>query len=260
LCDLTAGDLSAFSKACYRAQTAVKSRAHYVSKIAALRGMPGVGDYELLRVRTAEQHFLPPLLDGLGDVSGRTALEIGCGKGLKAAVFGDFFQRYVGVDLNQNHVAIAQQNLLRIGSRAECYVANGIEVARSSRKFGFEKAPDVLILFAVLEHLLPSERVELLHHVRSVVAGGGAVLFAETPNRLIAHDAHSSQLHFAQSLPPELMIRYVQKSRHEPWLWALRQWGNDTTALYRAGVGLSFHDFELDFADDTRDMPFVFSS
>lgn len=229
------------------------------SKVMELRGLPGMGEYELSRVRTAELYFVPALVESLGDLSRLTALEIGCGKGPKSAVFGELFKKYVGVDLNQKEIDIARSNLMKIGGRAECHFANGIEVARDPTRFGFEKKPDVLIMFAVLEHLLPEERVELIGLMKEVVDGGGAVLFAETPNRLVAHDAHSSQLHFAQSLPVDLMLRYVQNSKHQQWLRSLHEWGNDTTALHRVGLGLSYHDFELDFADDTRRMPLAFS-
>ncbi|MCW0217746.1 MAG: hypothetical protein OJI67_05445 [Prosthecobacter sp.] len=119
--------------------------------------------------------------------------------------------------------------------------------------------PDFLVLYAVLEHLLPKERTYILGMMRETIEGGGSVFFAETPNRLIPFDSHSSQLQFTQSLPPELALRYSSKSKHQSWKWSLDQMGSNLDALFRCGLGLSYHDFELDLFDDTRLLPLAFS-
>lgn len=218
--------------------------------------MEGIGNYELLRLRTAKTFFTPAIVNSDVIQNGAVALEIGCGRGFKAAIFGDLFHRYVGVDLNAEHVNLGNDYLRRVGGKAQLHVANGLEVLASPRRFGLEKQPDFLILFAVLEHLLPDERQQMLGLARQIVDDGGSVLIAETPNRLIPLDAHSSNLQFAQMLPPDLMLRYMQKLENQGWRHSLMTMGNDVTALYRAGVSLSYHDFELDFGEN---LPFVIS-
>jgi SAM-dependent methyltransferase len=215
-----------------------------------------IGSYEMLRLKTAENFFKPAIIRSGVIERGAVALEIGCGRGFKAAILGDLFSQYVGVDLNAEHVDLGNGYLQQIGGRAQLHVANGLEVLASPARFGLEKAPDFLILFAVLEHLLPDERQEMLRLARQVVDDGGSVLIAETPNRLIPLDTHSSNMHFAQMLPPELMLRYVQETTSAAWMHDLRAMGNDVTALHRAGISLSYHDFDLDFGTDPS---FVFS-
>jgi 2-polyprenyl-3-methyl-5-hydroxy-6-metoxy-1,4-benzoquinol methylase len=227
--------------------------------IDAIANIPGIGDYELSRVDSAER-FFKPAIEKSGCVhAGMTALEIGCGKGLKATVFSDLVERYIGVDLNQSDIATAQQVATATGSKAEFYVANGIEILRRPSSFGLKQDPDFLILYAVLEHLLPHERTEVFAAMRETVERGGTVFFAESPNRLIPFDSHSSQLHFAQSLPPELALRYVQQSKHKTWKYSLDKMGNNREALYRSGLGLSYHDFELDLFPNSSALPFAFT-
>jgi len=109
--------------------------------------------------------------------------------------------------------------------------------------------------------MLPHERREALRLAARIFERGGAVFFGETPNRLIPFDSHSSHLHFGQSLPPELLLRYLATSPHRQWMRSFKRMGADLTALYRSGLGLSYHDFELDFLEEgnTSQIPFAFT-
>jgi hypothetical protein len=68
------------------------------------------------------------------------------------------------------------------------------------------------------------------------------LVLAETPNRLIPHDSHSTFLHFFQTLPPEIALEYVRRS---PRSGAAEAVAAGAEALYRFGQGASYHEFEL---------------
>jgi 2-polyprenyl-3-methyl-5-hydroxy-6-metoxy-1,4-benzoquinol methylase len=218
--------------------------------------------YYAQRRLVAENYFVPALAGCGLDFSGMTALEVGCGRGVKSAVFSGLFKHYVGVDLDKAEIEIAAENVKRAGrENCEIFCANFTDVLQNPGRFGLEGEPDFLVLYAVLEHMLPHERHEALRMAARTVERGGAVFLAETQNRLIPFDSHSSQLHFVQSLPPDLALRYLRSSPHKQWMHSFNRMGGDVTALYRCGLGLSYHDFELDFCSEskTSEIPFAFT-
>jgi 2-polyprenyl-3-methyl-5-hydroxy-6-metoxy-1,4-benzoquinol methylase len=215
-----------------------------IRKLAELGYIP----YDQDRYRVGAFNAFPVLLESGIDFSKMTALEIGCGRGLKAVSFSKLFRNYVGVDLNA--ALIKDAEILKrefLASEFHPICANAMDVLADPKKFGLDGHPDFLVLYAVLEHTLPEERSSLIRLARTVVECGGAVLIAETPNRLIPYDAHTTGRHFLQSLPMDMARRYDQKK------WPTSE------AFSRAGAALSYHDFELDFLDGkhTGDLPFI---
>jgi S-adenosylmethionine-dependent methyltransferase len=76
------------------------------------------------------------------------------------------------------------------------------------------------------------------------------MVVAETPNRLLPWDWHSSRLPFFNQLPDELAIRYVDRSPRADYvaeIQAARERGEDAALmeLTRQGRGVSYHEFEL---------------
>lgn len=96
----------------------------------------------------------------------------------------------------------------------------------------------------MLEHLTLGERRSVLEAVHELLAGGGLLIVAETPNRLIPHDGHSTSLNFFQMLPTELALAYIGRSPR-PEAQAIASAAHPEEALYRFGQGVSFHEFEL---------------
>jgi hypothetical protein len=112
---------------------------------------------------------------------------------------------------------------------------------------------DLLVLYAVLEHLTIPERRSILRLAQEVYRRGGHVLIAETPNRLSPFDTHSFQLPFVDWLPIELQEEYVSRSPREDLKAHLVAAPPDGKqgALYRIGRGLSFHEFECFWEKDS---------
>lgn len=212
--------------------------------------------YSLDRLGSAIFYRLPWLL-GLGrDLSKLNVLELGCGRGLKAVPWSRLVGRYLGVDLDNGLIDFARRAASRTGRRNLDFVAaNAADVVRTPHRFGIEGQIGMVVLYAVVEHLTPSERKFVLGLCREVVQDGGMVVLAETPNRLIPHDGHSTWLPFFQTLPPEIALEYIRRS---PRPEAARLQGGEE-ALYRFGQAASYHEFDLWMADAEGRLPAIIS-
>jgi hypothetical protein len=116
---------------------------------------------------------------------------------------------------------------------------------------------DVLLLYAVVEHLTLDERLELLGLARELVPPDGLIVVVETPNRLVPPDWHTSFLPFYSQLPDDLALAYLDRSPRDDFRAAVeeaagRGRAEARTALTRWGRGASFHEFELVFGDLSR--------
>lgn len=232
----------------------------------------GLGDYHLRRLEASATVVLPLLVASGLPLERMTALEIGCGQGLKAFPVARHLKQYVGVDLESDSIVAARRTAadLRLGNLL--FVCdNAKSVLEQPERYGIEGRIGILLLHAVLEHLTGQERGAVMEVARQVRAEGGAVAVLETPNRLFPFDHHSSQLHFVDACPDSIALRYVRKysprndartfvdSRtganelSEPWLASQRSVllssKDPIERFYRLGRGLSYHDFDLDYCD-----------
>lgn len=199
--------------------------------------------YFLDRLGSAIFYRIPWLMSLPYDLSRMNALELGCGRGLKALPWSRLFHSYVGVDLDPEAICLAR-SLAREARRTnlQFYACNATEVVRDPERFGLGGRVDVVILYAVIEHLIPSERRQIISFCRELLQEGGLLVVCETPNRLIPHDGHSTGLHFFQSLPPEIALQYGARA---PRTDAVKAAASGEEALYRFGQGASYHEFEL---------------
>ena len=218
-----------------------------------------IDSYSRDRLASAIFYRIPQLL-GLGrDLGAMNALELGCGRGLKSVPWSTLFRRYWGVDIDSNNIALAN-DAARTTRRDTVgfMIANVADVVGNPRKYGVDEKIDFVIMYAVLEHFTPSERKVVLEGVREMLSPDGVLLIAETPNRLIPHDGHSTSLHFFQSLPTELAIAYIDRSPRQD-AKAVASAADPVEALYRFGMGASYHEFELYFSGADGRTPSIVS-
>jgi hypothetical protein len=105
---------------------------------------------------------------------------------------------------------------------------------------------DIVILYAVLEHLAPAERIGLLHSIWNHLSDSGLLYIGESPNRIYSFDAHSTELPFVDALPDELYLRYVEMfTSRADWPEFVGRFGDRALGSYRAGRGVSFHEFDI---------------
>jgi 2-polyprenyl-3-methyl-5-hydroxy-6-metoxy-1,4-benzoquinol methylase len=223
-------------------------------------------DYNLNRLESCVMVVAPILLSTGLPLHDFSALEIGCGSGMKAFPVASLFKRYIGVDLDRYAIECGS----RIAGELEIrnlhfFCMNAIDVVTNPQNYGLDGGIDILFLHAVMEHLTLDERVAIFELIRQVRSAGGSIILLETPNRLFPFDHHSSHLHFVNSLPDSVALRYIRKkttrqAAQDFTAEDLRSTGegsgallsekNPITRLYRLGRGLSYHDFELDYYED----------
>ena len=226
-------------------------RDHFASIYEPLRD-EGVNDHDLSRLATAIYYFRPMLASILKPTLAKNVVEVGCGWGLKALAWADLFKSYVGIELDPHRAAQANASFARFNiSNARAIAGNAEAILQEPERHGVAEV-DLLVLYAVLEHLTIPERRSILRLAQEVYRRGGHVLVAESPNRLSPFDTHSFQLPFIEWLPIELQEEYVSRSPREDLRAQLDAAPPDGRheALYRIGRGLSFHEFECFWEKD----------
>jgi 2-polyprenyl-3-methyl-5-hydroxy-6-metoxy-1,4-benzoquinol methylase len=233
-------------------------------------------NYSLRRFESCTTISVPLMLASGLALNELTALEIGCGRGMKSFPMAPLFKQYIGVDLESAVIADAKQiaSDLQINN-IQFFCANAVEIVNNPFKFGIDYKIDVLFLNAVLEHLTTIERVEIFSLMRQVKESGGSVIFLESPNRLFSFDHHSSELHFVDNLPDDVALRYIREKTKRPYALdfvkpyetegaysddpllqlqknILLNESDPIVRLYRLGRGVSYHDFELDYYSDNQ--------
>jgi hypothetical protein len=215
----------------------------------------GMEAYHLSRIATALYYYRPLLADILKPSHTKCVVEIGSGRGAKAVSWASLFQSYTGIELDPNNVAQTTDLLREYGfTNARVICGNAEAVIDKPEKYGIERI-DLLILFAVVEHLTIPERKSVLQLAEKVYQDGGHVLMAESPNRLCRFDQHSWQLPFTDWLPLEIMAEYAPNSKRTDLQYSLNKGSPEKSAesLYRIGRGVSFHEFECFWEKKTYD-------
>jgi 2-polyprenyl-3-methyl-5-hydroxy-6-metoxy-1,4-benzoquinol methylase len=169
--------------------------------------------------------FRPP-----GEMRGEI-LDFGCGCGASTIFMARMFPhaQVTGVELRENAVELAT----RIAQ------GTGVTNARFLLSPSGESLPagigpfDGIMLSAVYEHLLPSERLTLLPLLWSALKPGGILYINQTPHRWSPLEHHTTGLWFINYLPDGL-ARYLANNyaREAPEENRQRDWEQ----LLRAGI------------------------
>lgn len=181
------------------------------------------------------------------DLKEATVVEVGCGTGAASVPLAQSCRRLVGLDIDPLSIEVAQARgrLAGVSSRAEFLpvspdrlMAEAVSRAAST---------DVFVLFAVLEHLTPGERLDYLSSMWRALKAGGAIVIVETPNRLTWEDKHTAFMDFFHLLPDEYVQQYADRSPRPLFAQTMRaiEPRHFHEARYRWGLGVSFHEFEL---------------
>ena len=190
-------------------------------------------------------HFVAPTLARLAGERQLRVLELGCGQGQKALSYAPHVGSILGIDLVKDHVDFANYSARKMGSANAEFrhvAAEDLDAVLAGDQF------DLIMLYAVMEHLTPSERLSVLEKAWAHLKDDGMLFIGETPNRLAVFDMHSTHLLFPDVLPDELYIPYVEWfSTRQDTLRNNKQFGDFVTGSYRVGRGVSFHEFHMVF-------------
>jgi len=139
---------------------------------------------------------------------GRRLLDFGCGAGSSTMILARMFPetQIVGIELEDRLLSIAR---LRAGH----YKYDNVELLLSPS--ADELPPlldkfDFVVLSAVFEHLLPSERVPLLRQIWGLLNPGGTLFLNQTPNRYFPVETHTTGLPLINYMPDRLAFRYAR--------------------------------------------------
>lgn len=224
----------------------------------------GASEYDLNRIASAIFYLRTLLIRSGLTGADKTAVEIGCGNGNKSFALAGLFGQYVGIDLNGAQIQEGRKRNTLYGTDGTHFVlANAAEALTSRAAYGIPEKIDVLILYAVIEHLRLDERRVVLGLADSVMAEGGHVLVMESPNRLIPYDSHTTGMHFFNWLPDEMAAQTARVEATRPEIADLMlSWDNPdaATALARAGRGVSYQDFSLSFQNPLETYTFELDS
>ena len=200
------------------------------------------------------QRYFGPWLERMHPLAGATVVEYGCGYGAVSVALAPLAGRYIAYDIDEGAVAIARDHLDRASAsqNAEVHAVPGDRILDAVAEH--EGEVDILLLYAVLEHMTVRERLDLLELAFRLVRSDGLVAVVESPNRLAPVDWHTSFLPFMCQLPEPLAIEYAARSSREDFREAIAKAagaGYDAAReeLARWGRGISYHEFELVLGD-----------
>ena len=202
------------------------------------------------RYRRARECLIP-WVEATFPLEGKTVLEYGCGNAPVSCAFAERADRHIGLDIDAEAVETGRRMAAKLGiENLELHAPPIEEIVAAMAAHRGEV--DVVLLYAVLEHLTLQERLEVLQGAREVVREDGFIVVCETPNRFFPIDHHTSQLPFFTMLPDELALRLYEHSSRPDFLNAIAAAMREgpeaaASALTRWGRGVSFHEFELVF-------------
>jgi len=155
-----------------------------------------------------QRRTVVPWVHDARPLPGMEVLELGCATGCSTVALAEQGARVTAIDVNQKSLEVAKTRCALYGLSAEflCVNAANLSTALSSRQF------DVVVLFAVLEHMTHAERMASMVETWELLRPGGLWVISETPNRLWYFDDHTSLLPFYSWLPDDLAFEYSRMS------------------------------------------------
>lgn len=202
------------------------------------------------RISQASDVFVPWLEQAI-ELKGLRILEIGCGSGSSTAGLAHGGAHISGVDIKGPALTVAEKRLSLLGLKAEFLHVSPTWLDSKVDPNGFAGPYDLVVCYAMLEHLQIRERLNLLSMIRDVMRRDGAMLTTfETPNRFATFDWHSTKLAFTEMLPDELvfdLIRLRSPQADHPAKGFEAFTPEAQMRLYRRGRGVSWHEFDMVF-------------
>jgi SAM-dependent methyltransferase len=206
------------------------------------------------RLDQCRDSVVPWLRANIPTLQKHRVLEIGAGTGSSTAGLAPFVHSIFGFDIEQRPLDVARARCDALGIQnvdLRLYPTNWIEKFHADPTGYFGQHFDLAFCYALFEHLTIVERVKLLQALWKHLPRGGLLVTIELPNRLHWYDWHSSQLPFADMLPPDLSALYYGKSERSSIGQSLKASTPDEIGalnmdeIYRLGKGISYHEFAI---------------
>lgn len=189
------------------------------------------------RVAHALKVFIP-WLERYASIDNKIILEIGCGTGSSTVALALKAKKVIAVDIHAPSLEVARIRLLEDG------LSNKVEFFQIDPLFEElkqHKNTNIVVLYGVLEHMLPLERQTCIDKIWDMMEEQGVLVIYECPNRLWPKDIHTTGLLGWSWLPPRLALSYGKFRRKFNKLTSLEE-------MYREGFGLTFWELDQLFA------------
>ncbi|MEW6376022.1 MAG: class I SAM-dependent methyltransferase [Thermodesulfobacteriota bacterium] len=178
-----------------------------LKKIALRKGRYFRDEIERSENSNYLQRKIKILLKEFGIVlSHKKMLDFGCGAGASSLNFLRCGATdVVGVEVDETLLDIAK-------SRLNDFFQNGYQLVKIEYIDGNYCMPftdgefDIVWAQAIIEHVLPDQRVFVLKELWRVLRNGGLLIIFGTPNRLWVKEFHTSNLFFVNYLPLDIAI------------------------------------------------------
>lgn len=207
-------------------------------------------DAEIYKRFNQAVEFVIPWVNKVAPLDGAVVVEIGCGTGSSTTAFAHHAQWVHGYDINEMHVAGANNRAYAFGLENVSCQAFRPDQLLNEVSYRHGAGVDLVLLYAVLEHCTPFEVIATIRACWKILKPGGHMVVVETPNRLTYMDRHTAMMPFFHMLPARTAVEYSSRSNREDMKVAVKKAllmseQEAETAIIRLGTGVSFHDFEL---------------
>jgi 2-polyprenyl-3-methyl-5-hydroxy-6-metoxy-1,4-benzoquinol methylase len=215
-------------------------------------------NYEGVTRYTSACRWVVPWVHRHCNLNGAKILDIGAGTGATTAAFAHLADFVSGYEIEPKSVTAAAERFAALALDNCCVrFVNSLDLLETVRR-QHANGGDLILLFAVLEHLTQEERIDYLSTIwHEILRPGGHLIVVDTPNRLCYFDAHTSEMPFFHLLSPHLALQYFDRSPRAEFVSGMRDVMKSSedpvTALHRWGLGASFHEFEIAFETDSLD-------
>jgi len=224
----------------------ISLRTHYFNRqpsgyLETEQGQCDLASHLTNRLQNARSQIVP-WLESVINLNGARVLEIGCGTGSSLVALAERGAKIIGVDLDEGSLQVARKRCALHSVIAELHAVNATDVA----EFFADKAFDLIIFYASLEHMTYEERLHAIAETWAMLRPGQFWCVIETPNRLWHTDTHTFRLPFYHWLPDELAFKYARFSERTNFRECYDEMTDERKLHFsRRGRGVSFHELHV---------------
>jgi ubiquinone/menaquinone biosynthesis C-methylase UbiE len=205
-------------------------------------------DDHLFRRLEMDRYGFIPWIDKLVTFAGSSVIEIGCGSGSAMVAMAEQGAEVIALDVHREALEASRLRARAHGVTNVSFIEGN---AQNLKELVPDHKFDLIIFFAVLEHMTFAERKNSLRAAWEILPRGKHICITDTPNRLWFFDGHTSGLPFFHWLPDEVAFEYSQLSSRYPFNSRFHKVDSEAMLSFvRDGRGISFHDIDLALGTD----------